>query len=84
MLVLKFPYLIKHLKKPQPLFVEKVFFHAAALFHILFNYRGKSNAVIICWSDFLEMVCFQDFFLNMVRKWSVFSSKLPALTILYK
>ena len=45
-LVLKFPYLIKHLKKPQPLFVEKAFFLAAALFHILFNYRGKHYMLV--------------------------------------
>ena len=57
---------MKHLKKTQPLFVKKAFFHAAALFHILFNCRGKAKAVIICWSDFLEMVCFPDFFFKMV------------------
>ena len=28
-------------------FVEKAFFHAAALFDILFNYRGKADGIVI-------------------------------------
>ena len=56
---------------------RKPFFHSAALFHILFNYRGKGNAVIIRWSDFLEWSVFQTFVQNgpemFLKYWSLYN-----------
>ena len=115
LLVLKFPDLVKHLMN--------VFLHAAALFGILFNYRGKAYRILnslrapsltfstnYSWlrkpiacccplSYFVQLQgkwCCSHYMLIrfsgnslfsglfvLVNKWSVFSSKLLALTILY-